>query len=158
MNSLRLKPGSVPIADGHLRMVIVIAQLVDKKAARKLFELSEALQIASNESRSRIVAVSRQLLSVVEKLSRHIAVTEFGSTEKKQLLHDIINMGIKGIFRDYIGAEQAVMAIELIIIDMDKKAQSRGQIDDLYKQVENDESFQTARFIHALKKLKIVLN
>ncbi|MCB1937559.1 MAG: hypothetical protein KDF59_16655 [Nitrosomonas sp.] len=74
--------------------------------------------------------------------------------------------GIEGSFRDYIGAEQAVMAIELIIIDRGKKeqlqsqlqSQRQRQIDELYKQVENDEVFQAAQFIQTLKKLKKVLN
>ncbi len=158
MNSDQIKPGNVPIADGHLRMAIVIAQQVDKKDARELVELSRALQIASGESHSQIIAVSRHLLNVVEKLSRGLAVTKFGNTEKEQILSDLINMGIEGVFRDYIGAEQAVMAIELIIIDLNKKAQSRHQIDDMYKQVENDETYQPARFVDILKKLEAALN
>lgn len=67
-------------------------------------------------------------------------------------------MGVAGMFRDYIGVEQAVMAIELIIIDINKKDQTKRQINELYKQVENDESYQPTRFVDTLKKLKIVLN
>lgn len=158
MNSARIKPGNVPIADGHLRMAIVIAHQVDKQIARKLIELSEALQIASGENRSRIVAVSHQLASIVEKLSHDLAAIELGHSEKEQILFNLIDMGIEGAFRDYIGAEQAVMAIELIIIDINKNEQSRRQIDDLYKQVENDETYQPIRFVDTLQKLKAALN
>jgi hypothetical protein len=152
------KPGNVPIADGHLRMVSVIANQLDKSDARKLAGLSQALQKASGENRQRIVSISHQLQIVVENLSRDLAVTEFGYPEKERILVDLINMGIEGEFRDYIGAEQAVMAIELIIIDMDKKAQSRQQLDDLYKLVKNDETYQPVKFMDALKKLKAALN
>lgn len=158
MNSPRIKPGNVPIADGHLRMAIVIANQVDKRAARELIELSEALQIASGESRAQIVTASRHLLSVVKKLGRDLAVTELGDIEKEQILSDLIKMGIEGAFRDYIGAEQAVMAIEMLIIDMGKKAQTQRPIDDLFKQVENDETYQPIRFVGTLKKLKMALN
>jgi hypothetical protein len=158
MNSAHIKPGNVPIADGHLRMVIVIAHQVDKKDARKLAELSQALQIASGESRLRIVEVSRHLLKIVEKLSHDLAGTTIDGAEKEKILADLINIGIEGAFRDYIGAEQAIMAIELIIIDLDKKKQFRRQIDDLYKQVENDETYQPTRFVDTLKKLKAALD
>ncbi|MEE9424650.1 MAG: multiheme c-type cytochrome [Methylococcales bacterium] len=158
MNTALGKPGNVPLADGHLRMAIVIADQLDKSDARKLAGLSQALQKASGENRQRIVNISRQLQNLVEKLSRDLAVTEFGYPEKERILVDLINMGIEGEFRDYIGAEQAVMAIELIIIDMDKKAQSREQLDDLYKLVKNDETYQPVKFMDALKKLKAVFN
>jgi hypothetical protein len=104
------------------------------------------------------VNISRQLQNVVENLSRDLAVKEFGRTEKEQILADLLKMGVKGEFRDYIGAEQAVMAIELIIIDMDKKTQSREQLDDLYKLVKNDETYQPVKFMGALRKLKAVFN
>jgi hypothetical protein len=139
-------------------MASVIANQLDKSDARKLAGLSKALQKASGENRQRIVNISRQLQNVVEKLSRDLAVKEFGRTEKEQILADLLKMGVKGEFRDYIGAEQAVMAIELIIIDMDKKTQSREQLDDLYKLVKNDETYQPVKFMNALKKLKAVIN
>jgi hypothetical protein len=139
-------------------MASVIANQLDKSDARKLAGLSQALQKASGENRQRIVSISHQLQIVVENLSRDLAVTEFGYPEKERILVDLINMGIEGEFRDYIGAEQAVMAIELIIIDMDKKAQSRQQLDDLYKLVKNDETYQPVKFMGALRKLKAVFN
>jgi len=46
----------------------------------------------------------------------------------------------------------------LIIIDINKNEQSRRQIDDLYKQVENDETYQPIRFVDTLQKLKAALN
>jgi hypothetical protein len=158
MNTALGKPGNVPISDGHLRMATVIADQVDKSDVKKLVGLSQALQKASGENRQRIVSISRQLQNVVEKLSMDLAVTEFSDNEKEHILDNLINMGIKGEFRDYIGAEQAVMAIELIIIDLDKKIQSRQQLDDLYKLVKNDETYQPVKFMSALKKLKAALN
>lgn len=158
INTALSRPGSVPIADGHLRMASVIASQINKSDARKLVELSQALQKASGENRQRIVNISRRLQKVVEKISSNLARKEFGHTEKQQILFNLINMGIKGNFRDYIGAEQAVMAIELIIIDLDKKNQSRQQLDELYKLVKNDETYQPIQFMRALRKLKAVLN
>ncbi|MEE9412048.1 MAG: multiheme c-type cytochrome [Methylococcales bacterium] len=157
-NTSHGKSGNVPITDGHLRMTSVIAHQVDSIAAKKLVVLSQALQKASGESRQRIVNISRQLEDVVKKLSRDLAVTQFSYTEKEQILAELIDMGIKGEFRDYIGAEQAIMAIELIIIDMNKKKLHHQNLDDLYNLVKNDETYRPIKFINALKKLKTAFN
>lgn len=158
LNSTKIKPGNVPFADGHLRMVIVIARQVNKKYVGKLVELFRALQVSSSETRSRIIEISRQLQEVVGKLNRDLANTEFDSAEKEQILVDLINMGIEGDFHDYIGAEQAVMAIELIIIDENKKTQYRQPLDELYQLVENDENYQPEKFVNTLRSLKSAFN
>ena len=157
MNTALVKPGNVPIADGHLRMAIVIARQVDKSAAKKLVGLCQALQKASGENRQQIMNISRQLQDMVAWLGHELTITEFGYAEKKQILTDLINMGIEGEFGDYIGAEQAVMAIELIIIDMEE-VRFRHYLDNLYKLVQNDETYRPAQFVAALKQLKAALN
>ena len=47
-------------------------------------------------------------------------------------------------YRDYIGAEQAVMATELLMLDLDT-ARNRPRLDALFKLVEDDEAYRPNR-------------
>ncbi|HFD11758.1 MAG TPA: hypothetical protein ENJ32_04735 [Crenotrichaceae bacterium] len=151
------KPGNVPIADGHLRMTGIIARQVNHAQAKKINQLSRVLQKTSGETRLRIATISAQLYDIIDKVSQEMMLVEFGNAEKQHIVDDLITLGINGAFRDYIGSEQLVMAIELIIIDIDKKPLVHQQLDALYKQVENDDTYQSTQFINVLKNLKAAL-
>jgi hypothetical protein len=66
-------------------------------------------------------------------------------------------MGIKGEYRDYIGAEQVIMAIELITIDIGKAEKYRSHLDELYRVLEKDEDYRPSEFSKALTRLKAEL-
>ena len=65
---------------------------------------------------------------------------------------------LEGEFRDYIGAEQAVMAIDGLLIDLGRSTQYRGWLDGLYKLVRNDEGYTPERFVSALRELQLALD
>lgn len=147
-------PGSVPLADGHLRMAWLIARQIDQNDAGKILGLMRRLHSSSNQSRKKIVHTSRQLQVVVNDLQKKLTDKTFSDAEKKAILTDLIAKGVKGEYRDYIGAEQAVMAIELLIIDLGLEDRLKSHTDVLYKRVEQDELFRPAQFIAALRQLR----
>ena len=157
-NTAHTEPGTVPVADGHLRMALVVARQIDTQAANRLIALSQSLQKASGEGRQRMVAVSRQMQDIINKLVQELAGREISESSKKKMLDDLLKMGITGEYRDYIGAEQAVMAIELIMIDIGKRDQFQSYLDKLYDLVENDESYRPASFASVLRDLKGALH
>jgi len=150
-------PGSVPLADGHLRMALVIARQADAAAARDILSMTQALQEASAESRERVMQISGRLESVLRQFEATIANRKWSPAQQAGMLMAILDMGSKRDFRDYIGAEQAVMAVELIMIDLGSAERQRTKLDALFRLVENDEAYRAEPFVASIDQLRVAL-
>jgi hypothetical protein len=71
----------------------------------------------------------------------------------QQVLYQILKMGKKGEFSDYISAEQTVMAIDLLINALDKRPTFDTEINKLFSLVDNENSFNAQDFILALNDI-----
>jgi hypothetical protein len=72
----------------------------------------------------------------------------------RALLDSIIQTGIDGEYRDYLGAEQAVMAMDLLMNESKPGGTSKAQLDELYRLLKSDETYRSADFLAALKVLR----
>jgi Cytochrome c554 and c-prime len=150
-------PGSVPLNDGHLRMTLVVARQTDAAAARDLLSLNQALQEASGESRDRVRQISGRLEAVLRHLESTLDQRKWSAAEQGNLLAGLLDLGARREFRDYISAEQAVMAIELIMIDLGNAERHRQRLDALYRLVDNDETYRSDQFVAGIEQLRGVL-
>jgi hypothetical protein len=71
----------------------------------------------------------------------------------QQVLYQILKMGKRGEFSDYISAEQTVMAIDLLINALDKRATFEQEINTLFSIVDNENSFDAQDFMLALNEI-----
>ncbi|MDB6157901.1 MAG: hypothetical protein JWO04_1607 [Gammaproteobacteria bacterium] len=156
--TLAVEPGSVPINDGHLRMTWLIARRLDPPSAPTVLKLSQALLAAGPGGRAQIAARSRDLALLVGKLRDRAATFEWSHTDQQQLLNMLVSLGVEGEFHDYIGAEQAVMAIDGLLIDLGMSREHRTRLDGLYKLVRNDEAYTPESFVTALRELQSALD
>jgi len=156
--TLAVEPGSVPINDGHLRMTWLIARRLDPPSAPAVLKLSQALLAAGPGGRGQIVARSRDVAVLVGKLRDRAATFQWSRTDQQQLLNMLVSLGVEGEFHDYIGAEQAVMAIDGLLIDLGRSSEYRAWLDGLYKLVRNDEAYTPESFISALRELRSALD
>jgi hypothetical protein len=147
-------PGSVPLNDGHVRMAIVIARQTDANAARELLSLDQSLQEASGESRERVREISGRLEAVLRQLEGNLAQRKWSAAEQGNLLSSLLDLGSRREYRDYISAEQAVMAIELIMIDLGNADRHRQRLDALYRLVDNDETYRSDQFVAGIEQLR----
>jgi hypothetical protein len=154
LTTLNTQPGSVPLNDGHLRMAIVIARQMAPVAARDIVALSQQLQEASWVSRERVVQVSGRLESALRALQAQAAERKWSTGEQTALLTAILDLGSRREYRDYIAAEQAVMATELIMLDLDTASRNRARLDTLFRLVEDDEAFRPDQFTMAVNQLR----
>lgn len=156
--TLSVEPGSVPINDGHLRMAWIIARRLDPRSAPTVLRLSQSLLAAGPGGRGQIVARSRDLAVLVGRLRDHAASFQWSRTDQQQLLNMLMSLGVEGEFHDYIGAEQAVMAIDGLLIDLGLSSEHRSRLDGLYLLVRNDESYTPENFVTALRELQSALD
>jgi len=157
LTTMGTQPGSVPLNDGHLRMAIVIARQMSTPLARDLVALSQSLQEASATSRDRVVQVSGRLEESLRQLEAQAAARQWSNAERTALLTAILELGSRHEYRDYIGAEQAVMATELLMLDLDTAARNRPRLDALFKLVEDDEAYRPEQFVTAVDQLRSAL-
>jgi hypothetical protein len=156
--TLSVEPGGVPINDGHLRMAWIIARRLDPASAPTVLKLSQSLLASGPGGRALIMARSRDLSVLVGKLRDRAATYAWSRTDQQQLLNMLVSLGVEGEFHDYIGAEQAVMAIDGLLIDLGTSSEHRGRLDGLYRLVRNDEGYTPESFVSALRELQSALD
>ena len=78
------------------------------------------------------------------------------------LLSGVLDYGLKGEFVDYLGAEQATMAVGAIINAMkntgavteDQFNAMNGALNSVLAAVDKDETYEHKKFVAALKELR----
>ena len=144
-------PGTVPLNDANLRMSWVIARTVSPADGSQIESLAQALQKAAVDDRRQVSAASAELHSAVAGVLQKV---ESHAPPPRALLDSLIQAGIDGEYRDYLGAEQAVMAMELLMIETNLAAKHKPQLDELYRLLQGDETYRSENFIAALKALR----
>ena len=148
------QPGTVPISDGHLVMAWIIVRVLEPQQAPELLRLSRALLGASSGDRAQIVERSRDVSTMLKGLRQAAASTSWTRAQERELLTTLVSVGAGGEFRDYVGAEQAVMGIDGLLIHLGAAKEFRQRIDELYALTQNDEAFVSERFVASLRQLR----
>jgi hypothetical protein len=123
-----------------------------------VLKLSQSLLAAGPGGRGQIVARSRDLATCIARLRDSALNYKWSHADQQQLLNMLVALGIEGEFHDYIGAEQAVMAIDGLLIDLGASSQFRNKLDGLYRLVRNDETYNPESFVTALRELQSELD
>ena len=152
------EPGSVPISDGHLTMAWIIARELNPQEAPNLLRLSRSLLAASASDRSQIVGRGREVSSDLRRLCDEAAARNWKPADERQLLKTLVAVGTSGEFRDYVGAEQAVMGIDGLLIELGLADRFKRRIDELYRLTQNDEAYVPEQFVTSLQELQAELD
>jgi hypothetical protein len=152
------QPGSISFPEGHLKMCVIIARRLDESAAKNLLSLAQALQKAAGESRDSVAATSAQLARSLARTAEQAQEHHWTRADTTQVLADIVALGSEGEYRDYISAEQAVMAIELLMIEAGAADRYRSRLDELYRTLRNDDAYDPAQLRDSLKSLSASLH
>jgi hypothetical protein len=148
------QPGSVPVSDGYLSMAWMIARQLDPAGASTLLKACQDLIAASAAGRDEIVSASRRLMPLVTHLSELAASHRWSREEERDLLAKVLSVGADGGYRDYIDAEQAVMGIDGLMIELGISGRHRAGIDLLYRLVQNDDAYDADKLAGALRQLQ----
>jgi hypothetical protein len=147
----------VPLNDAYWRMSWLIARALDPPEGARLLERAQALQRAVLVGREQVAAEARELDGIVNRLERRVAAESWTAPETSSVLQNILQAGSDGEFRDYLGAEQAVMAAELLLIDAGQATRLRPQLDTLYRLVKDVDAYRSADFITGVRALRAAM-
>jgi Cytochrome c554 and c-prime len=154
---IRSAPGSVPLDSGHLIMAWIITRQLQPQSAPELLQMSQSLLAATTTQPSQIVASSVLLRRTLDQLRDAAAGHVWSVAERRNLLSALLATGVSGEFRDYMGAEQAVMGIDGLLLELRQAEPHRGRIKELYRLTQNDEAFKPEEFETALRQLQAEL-
>ena len=83
----------------------------------------------------------------------NVALTE---ADKRKMIEDLMRLGVRGEYRDYISAEQAVMAMDALSYSLPEEPRLTDVINRAYQYTQNDEAYRSEKFRRDLEEyLKI---
>jgi hypothetical protein len=106
---------------------------------------------------TQVSAQAGELAGTLRRAQQHAANQVWSAAQTSSVLESLLQAGLDGEFRDYLGAEQAVMAIELLLIDRNQATRLRPQLDALYRLVKDVDAYRSADFIAGLKVLRAAM-
>jgi hypothetical protein len=152
-----MSPGTVPLNDAYWRMSWLIAKTFEPAAGKRVQGEVQEMQHAVASARDTLPALAAELSNEFRRLQQQVGGPQFTSARSRELAQAILEDGIAGEYRDYLGAEQAVMALELLLIDSGQGSRYRGQLDALYKSVKDIDSYRAEEFVGGLKSLQALM-
>lgn len=140
-----LPPGSVRINDSGFSMLFPIARVVSPKQADVLEEQIKRLH-QTTVSKGDVTKAVRDLDTTIEELKAAINRFDNIAVKSSALLSDVVVIGGAGEFQDYVAAEQAVMAIDLLMNATGEHGAQKGWLEQLYTAVEDEDVFDPYSF------------
>jgi hypothetical protein len=150
-------PGTVPLNDAYWRMSWLIVRAINEQQGAQVLALGQAVQQAAMISQAQIAIQAHSLQDVLAAADERLATTPWSPTQTSKVLQDILQTAVDGEYRDYLGAEQALMAVDLLLIELGESARLKSNLDELYGLVKEDENYRAADFVKAMRRLRQAL-
>jgi hypothetical protein len=149
-----LAPGSVRVNDSALVMLAAALDALDPAAAGKLREATTALHRAANDGMPAMRAAADSLRQQIPVLRRMLASRGFSAAERNAMLEAILAAAERGEYPDYAAAEQAAMAVTLLLASSGRPLDADPRIEALFTDLKDDERYDAARFSRILNRLR----
>lgn len=151
--SWRAQPSTAPLGPGQVRLndsalIIAAAMLSEVHAGQgdRLYQLIKSLHAASAKNRSAVVDVSRKITQLLEENRSRVLQHQFSPQEIGAARARLLSFGIHGEFRDYVGAEQAVMSVDVLSFALSPtRPVVRRELDTLYDIVDDDNRYSPSK-------------
>ena len=144
-------PGTPFVNDGTFVMILTLARAINPSDAESLASALTALHVAGDDTIAAIQAAARNLDSIFAQIQSKLTDRAVRDAEPR-ILEEILTAGANGEFLDYVSAEQAFMAVQMLAFEM-KDAGLQADLDTLAEALNNDERYRPTRFARLLRNL-----
>jgi hypothetical protein len=145
----RLPPGAVRLNDANFAMLSILAGLMDTQLQAGIAAAIRDLHTAAVSGASLQPAIDG-LLALVEQVDTGLAELPL-QRRTVELMDAIAAQALSGKLNDYVAAEQAVMAIDLMLHATGERDAYAGWLDAVYQSVANENEFVSADFIKQMR-------
>jgi len=149
-----LAPGSVRVSDAALVMLAAALDALDPAAAAKLRDATTTLHRAANEGMPAMRTAADALRQQIPALRQQLGSRRFSADERNAMLDAILAAAERGEYPDYAAAEQAAMAVTLLLASSGRPLDADPRIEALFADLEDDERYDAARFARILNRLR----
>jgi hypothetical protein len=144
-------PGKPFVNDGTFVMILVLTRSVSSSASEPLASALTALHVAGDDTVAAIQAAARKLDSIFARVQAKLTDSAVQSRER-QILEQILRTGADGEYLDYVSAEQAFMAVQMLAFELNDVA-LQAELDALAEVLDNDERYRPSQFARLLRNL-----
>ncbi len=142
-------PGSPFINDGSLVMSLALVRAVMPEYDDDLLAAITALHAAGATNADNLQTAAANLDGILSNLQSRL--TESAVTSRSRaILEEILALAAGGNFLDYVSAEQAFMAVQMLAIELDD-AGLEAALEELARSLENDERYSPRQFQRLLE-------
>lgn len=149
-----LAPGSLRVQDSALVMLAVVLDAVEPARADALRQATTRLHRAANEGMPALREAAQALGREIPALRQWFEGRRFPTADRDAMLSAILAAAERGEFPDYSAAEQAAMAVTLLLASSGRRLDSDPRIEALFADLEDDERYDPARFARVLSRLR----
>jgi len=142
-------PGVPFINDGTLVMSLAMVKAIAPGEADELLAALTKMHVASSSSVEAIQAAAKELDGLLRTLQSRLSPSTIRN-RGDAVLREILASAAEGNFLDYVSAEQAFMAVQMLAIELND-TELEAALDDLAKSLENDERYQPRQFSRLLE-------
>jgi len=146
-------PGSLRVNDSALVMLAAALDAIDVARAARLREATAGLHRAVAHGMPALRAAAGLLFSELPGLQRELTARSFGPTVRKELLRSVLAAAERGEYPDYAAAEQAVMAVTMLLAETGRAGEFGPQVDALFADLRDDERYDAQRFSRILARI-----
>jgi hypothetical protein len=150
-----LEPGGLRLQDQHLLMLTAMAEAVAPGDRPELERLTVAMLRAGQQD---VAAARRAAAALASWIDERTWTTSGVSREQViAIRRAIARAGARGTLADFAAAEQAFLGIESLSIYLGDADRLQQALDAVFNAVENDRSYDPARFASAMERLSRAL-
>ena len=144
-------PGVPFINDGTLVMSLAMVNAIAPESADELEGALTELHVAGSSNVEDIRAAAENLDGILRTIQSRLSPNTIRN-RGDVVLREILSSAAEGNFLDYVSAEQAFMAVQMLAIELNNTPMEAA-LDDLAKSLENDEAYQPGQFGRLLENL-----
>lgn len=145
-------PGAPFVNDGSFVMAMALAGAIAPGELDALEAALASLHRAGSGKLSELRGAARGLDDVLARLQARLDPASLENRER-HLLETVLESGAAGNFLNYTSAEQAFMAVQLLVIELDDP-DLEAELDALANTLDDDERYQPTRFAQLLAAMR----
>jgi hypothetical protein len=145
-------PGVPFINDGTFVMALALARAIEPADAEKLQDALRRMHRAGSSSVTAIRNAASELDGILARIESRLTPAAMRNRDR-EILEEVLSMGAEGNYLDYVSAEQAFMAVQMLVIELDDP-DLEAELDDLANSLNNDERYRPSEFRRLLTSLR----
>ena len=141
-------PGVPFINDGTFVMALALARSVAPDEADNLEAALGRMHTAGSQGIAAAREAGSNLGAVLARVESRLAPA---ALREREILAELLATGAEGNYLDYVSAEQAFMAVQMLVIEIDDAA-LEAELDALANSLDDDERFSPGQFARLLSR------